>query len=77
MSPSPALGAFSLDFALDHKSRPNLSAPQLAQAGPELGSLILPLLRFCFFFQYKGIFESYLTDSIKLTPNDKPKQSCC
>ncbi|XP_030147694.1 ras-related protein Rab-7b isoform X2 [Taeniopygia guttata] len=26
---------------------------------------------------YKGIFESYLTDSIKLTPNDKPKQSCC
>uniref|UniRef100_A0A8C4TT75 Ras-related protein Rab-7b n=1 Tax=Falco tinnunculus TaxID=100819 RepID=A0A8C4TT75_FALTI len=26
---------------------------------------------------YKGIFESYLTDSIKLTPNDKPKKSCC
>uniref|UniRef100_A0A663FAX6 RAB7B, member RAS onco family n=1 Tax=Aquila chrysaetos chrysaetos TaxID=223781 RepID=A0A663FAX6_AQUCH len=23
------------------------------------------------------IFESYLTDSIKLTPNDKPKKSCC
>uniref|UniRef100_A0A8U7NJS0 RAB7B, member RAS onco family n=2 Tax=Corvus TaxID=30420 RepID=A0A8U7NJS0_CORMO len=27
--------------------------------------------------RYKGIFESYLTDSIKLTPNDKPKKSCC
>ncbi|XP_054659844.1 ras-related protein Rab-7b [Grus americana] len=26
---------------------------------------------------HKGIFESYLTDSIKLTPNDKPKKSCC
>ncbi|XP_061869625.1 ras-related protein Rab-7b isoform X2 [Colius striatus] len=26
---------------------------------------------------YKGIFESYLTDSIKLTPSDKPKKSCC
>ncbi|XP_074384296.1 ras-related protein Rab-7b isoform X2 [Zonotrichia albicollis] len=26
---------------------------------------------------YKGILESYLTDSIKLTPNDKPKQRCC
>uniref|UniRef100_A0A8B9D9S4 RAB7B, member RAS oncogene family n=1 Tax=Anser cygnoides TaxID=8845 RepID=A0A8B9D9S4_ANSCY len=26
---------------------------------------------------YKGIFESYLTDSIKLTPDDKPKASCC
>ncbi|XP_032059133.1 ras-related protein Rab-7b isoform X2 [Aythya fuligula] len=26
---------------------------------------------------YKGIFESYLTDSIKLTPDDKPKARCC
>ncbi|NXC41357.1 RAB7B protein, partial [Penelope pileata] len=26
---------------------------------------------------YKGIFESYLTDSIKLTPEDKPKKRCC
>ncbi|NWV16227.1 RAB7B protein, partial [Origma solitaria] len=25
----------------------------------------------------KGNSESYLTDSIKLTPNDKPKKSCC
>lgn len=36
-----------------------------------------PFSLFLLFFQYKGIFESYLTDSIKLTPNDKPKQSCC
>ncbi|NWU29544.1 RAB7B protein, partial [Dyaphorophyia castanea] len=27
--------------------------------------------------RYKGILESYLTDSIKLTPYDKPKKSCC
>lgn len=30
-----------------------------------------------FFFQHKGYLESYLTNSIKLTPNDKPKKSCC
>ncbi|XP_071624586.1 ras-related protein Rab-7b isoform X2 [Heliangelus exortis] len=26
---------------------------------------------------HTGIFESYLTDSIKLTPQDKPKKKCC
>lgn len=26
---------------------------------------------------YKGIYESYLTDSIKLTPEDKPTKRCC
>ncbi|NXA52671.1 RAB7B protein, partial [Nothocercus julius] len=26
---------------------------------------------------HKGILESYLTDSIKLTPGDEPKKSCC
>lgn len=30
-----------------------------------------------FSFQYKGIYESYLTDSIKLTPEDKPTKRCC
>nr|XP_060628871.1 ras-related protein Rab-7b [Anolis sagrei ordinatus] len=27
--------------------------------------------------RYKGIIENYLTDSIKLTPNDEPKKKCC
>uniref|UniRef100_A0A8C3L3A6 Ras-related protein Rab-7b n=1 Tax=Chrysolophus pictus TaxID=9089 RepID=A0A8C3L3A6_CHRPC len=26
---------------------------------------------------YKGIYESYLTNSIKLTPEDKPTKRCC
>ncbi|XP_071624589.1 ras-related protein Rab-7b isoform X3 [Heliangelus exortis] len=29
------------------------------------------------YFEHTGIFESYLTDSIKLTPQDKPKKKCC
>ncbi|XP_072853374.2 ras-related protein Rab-7b isoform X1 [Pogona vitticeps] len=27
--------------------------------------------------RYKGIIENYLTDSIKLTPEDQPKTKCC
>uniref|UniRef100_A0A8C8S7Y5 Ras-related protein Rab-7b n=1 Tax=Pelusios castaneus TaxID=367368 RepID=A0A8C8S7Y5_9SAUR len=27
--------------------------------------------------RYQGILENYLTDSIKLTPNDPPKKKCC
>ncbi|XP_062834651.1 ras-related protein Rab-7b [Anolis carolinensis] len=27
--------------------------------------------------RYKGIIENYLTDSIKLTPEDGPKKKCC
>uniref|UniRef100_A0A8D0H0U4 Ras-related protein Rab-7b n=1 Tax=Sphenodon punctatus TaxID=8508 RepID=A0A8D0H0U4_SPHPU len=27
--------------------------------------------------RHRDIFESYLTDSIKLTPNDQPKKKCC
>ncbi|KAJ7331723.1 hypothetical protein JRQ81_013903 [Phrynocephalus forsythii] len=27
--------------------------------------------------RYKGIIENYLTDSIKLTPEDEPKRKCC
>lgn len=27
--------------------------------------------------QYRSILESYLTDSIKLSPEDQPKSRCC
>ncbi|XP_006137280.1 ras-related protein Rab-7b isoform X1 [Pelodiscus sinensis] len=27
--------------------------------------------------RYQGILENYLTDSIKLTPDDQPKKKCC
>lgn len=77
-------GGPALALSLQHQAERTCAARSFGPVTPPvlgvtLSQLHSSLLSSLFFFlsQYKGIFESYLTDSIKLTPDDKPKARCC